>query len=583
MNKNSLPFNKPIRFCKQCSVCQCAKSRSRRPEISKDPVNLANTVRAHLSGKSGNVVKCPVCFTSIIVESVDQAIEYKRADPDMDEYVFPRLSFSSDNGYVSICHSCDTGEAEVKCIECNQKLCFDCVQTHLRTKATKRHHVTGIVDPDSTPTHSRSPSPVRINPRTRTPSPTRNGRGRSKSPIRNGRTRSPSPIRNGRSRTPSPKRNFHFNVVRKSVSPKRNDSTRSGSPKRSTGSDVPYGSYCTDSGVEDSLSPISPFESYSFTPNHVTFNTRLSHLTMEDAYQRGNSPRASERKQFDFKPVRNSFSSWKNDFNQITMFELPSYVLAMCSGSRDQCWISEAKSSAIHLYNVDGKHVKSVEIYNEVRDMVVNKATDELFVSCFPSKHIKVVNSVGEVETFATSSLHPAGISVNSHGDIIVCAVEDLRRRYKPEHKNCLQVYSKEGRLKREIERDVNGDKIFAYPEYIDVNINGDMIISDIEREHVVILNNDGKVRLVYKGPPKGTLDKPFDPRDVKCDKDGNIVVCDINNNSLHLLDINGAFIRLLLSEENGLYWPDVVAIDNRGHIWVRELWQHTVKIFKNV
>lgn len=371
--------------------------------------------------------------------------------------------------------------------------------------------------------------------------------------------------------------------VRKSMSPKRTDSTRSASPKRSTGSDVPYGSYFADSGVEDSPSPISPFESYSFTPNHVSFNTRLSQIAMEDGYQRGNSPRPNERQQFDYNPVMNSFSSWKNDFNQITMFDLPSYVLAMCAGSRDQCWIAEAKSSAIHLYNVEGKHVKSVEIYNEVRDMVVNKATDELFVSCFPSKHIKVVNSVGEVEVFATSSLHPAGISVNSHGDIIVCAVEDLRRRYKPEHKNCLQIYSKEGRLKREIERDLNGDKIFAYPEYIDVNINGDMIISDIEREHVVILNSDGKVKLLYKGPPKGTLDKPFDPRDVKCDKDGNIVVCDINNNSLHLLDINGAFIRLLLSEENGLYWPDVVSIDNRGHIWVRELWQHTVKIFKNV
>lgn len=37
----------------------------------------------------------------------------------MDEYVFLRLSFFLDNGYVSICYLCDIGEVEGKCIECN--------------------------------------------------------------------------------------------------------------------------------------------------------------------------------------------------------------------------------------------------------------------------------------------------------------------------------------------------------------------------------------------------------------------------------------------------------------------------------
>lgn len=92
----------------------------------------------------------------------------------------------------------------------------------------------------------------------------------------------------------------------------------------------------------------------------------------------------------------------------------------------------------IYLYNVDGKYVKSVEIYNEVRDMVVNKVIDELFVFCFFSKYIKVVNFVGEVEMFVMLLFYFVGISVNSYGDIIVCVVEDLWRWYKLEYKNCL-------------------------------------------------------------------------------------------------------------------------------------------------
>ncbi|KAK3083391.1 hypothetical protein FSP39_021455 [Pinctada imbricata] len=542
------------RFCKLCTGSvdhSSARFSGDQRLFGSRLLDFANTVEVESTGNSQSVIKCPICYTNIIVKSREEK-EKTRLDS-MERYGIPSLSFSSENGDLPLCDTCDLGEPEVTCVECDQKLCFECVKVHLRATTTRRHHITGIISGDVTPRASRrrSPSP------SRSVSPVRNGTGR----------RSPSPVRH--SVTLSPNR---LTERKRSPSPKRNKSTN----------DVPFRTY-SDSGVEDSLSPISPFESYSFTPTSAKPLTRASYLIHED-YQRGNSPRPNEtgNRKFEFRPQQ-AASCWKNDFSQISMFELPSYVLSMCPGSRDQCWIAEAMSSAIHLYNSEGQHIRSVDIHNEVRDMVVNKATDEVFVSCFASKNIKVVNTVDEVDLFATANLHPAGISVNSYGDVIVCVVEDYRRRYKPEHRNKLIVFNKEGRLKKEIERDQRGDKLFAYPEYIDVNINGDILVSDIEKEGVVILSAEGKFKKLYKGPPKGTLDKPFDPRDLKCDKDGNIVVCDINNNALHLLDINGEFQRLLLAEEDSLYWPDVVCIDNRGHIWVRELWQHTVKIFQNV
>ena len=557
MDKSLNNFNDigRTRFCKLCAnSCDYLGTRADRTNtlLSSSLIDSpVNCVRLDITSKPDSVIRCPVCHTNILFRAETDG-QNPVKNP-MDRYGIPSLSFSSENGSIPLCDTCDLGEPECNCVECDQKLCFECVKVHLRATATRRHHVTGITDGDVTPRAMRM----------RSPSP-----NRSVSPIRNGSGhRSPSPMRESRK-----------------LSPNRNgERKRSPSPRRSTNNEVPFRTY-SDSGMEDSLSPVSPFESYTFTPSSAKpLNTRTNQL-MHDDYQRGNSPRPNENeaRKFEFRqpPV---MSSWKRDFSQITMFELPSYVLSMCAGPRDQCWIAEAMSSAIHLYNAEGQHIRSVDIHNEVRDMVVNKATDEVFVSCFASKNIKVVNSVDEVELFATANLHPAGISVNSYGDIVVCGVEDYRRRYKPEHKNKLLVFSKEGRLKREIERDQMGDKIFAYPEYIDVNINGDILVSDIEKEGVVILSAEGKVKKLYKGPPKGTMDKSFDPRDLKCDKEGNIVVCDINNNALHLLDINGEFQRLLLCEEDGLYWPDVVSIDNRGHVWVRELWQHTVKVFQNV
>lgn len=99
-----------------------------------------------------------------------------------------------------------------------------------------------------------------------------NGCGRFKLFIWNGRIRLFFLIRNGCSRIFFLKRNFYFNVVRKSVLLKRNDSMRSGFFKWSMGSDVLYGLYCIDFGVEDLFFFILLFESYLFILNYVMFN-----------------------------------------------------------------------------------------------------------------------------------------------------------------------------------------------------------------------------------------------------------------------------------------------------------------------
>lgn len=341
---------------------------------------------------------------------------------------------------------------------------------------------------------------------------------------------------------------------------------------------IPFSNY-TDTSV-------SPRQngSQKFSRRDV-LSPRIAELRQRqlDIYQRGNSPRPELKQSFDFQPLTPVGKGWGFDFSLISTFEVGSYVLSLCPAERDQCWVAETSSPDIHLYNSEGQHIKSIEINSEVRDIALNKATGELYISCFASKQIKVATPDGEVVPFASLDLHPAGIAIGIWGELIVCGVQDYRRRYKPEHKNRLFVYStRDGRLMKEIERGSRG-RLFCYPEYIDININGDICVSDIEKECVTILRDDGRVKCVYKGPPKGRLDKPFDPRDLKCDREGNILVCDINNNAIHVLSIYGEFDKLLLTGEDGLYWPDVLAVDHRNHIWVRELWQNTVKVFQNI
>jgi hypothetical protein len=53
-----------------------------------------------------------------------------------------------------------------------------------------------------------------------------------------------------------------------------------------------------------------------------------------------------------------------------------------------------------------------------VRDMILNKATGDIYVSCFTAKVIKVLNQEGEVDIFASMDMHPAGIGVTNYGDV---------------------------------------------------------------------------------------------------------------------------------------------------------------------
>jgi len=477
-------------------------------DLVRRSVNGCQPTRTIVQGSVKSLVLCPICSTHIIFTEDKDVNAYLGNSLDsnmMSGHTVPKLLLNSDNGTHVICETCNNDESEVICIECNQKLCFDCTKVHLRSTATRKHHVTGI--------------------------PGING------------IDSPS-------------------SVRKSLT-----------TLKLNGNDERYDSLHFN-GLSASL------------PNSVDNSLgrqdkRLSQVRHSDIYQRGNSPRPTEkRKRFEYKEMEPK--SWETDFSLVTTFDVGSYVLSMCAASRDQCWVAEAMSTAIHLYNMEGQRLKTVDAQNEVRDMAVNKATDDIYVTCFANKSVKVIDRNKEVSNFLFLPLHPAGITINTYGDIVVCCVEDFRRRYRPEHRNRLMIYSREGKLKREIEKDHNG-KILHYPEYIDININGDMCVSDIESESLVILREDGRLKSIYKGPTKGTLDNSFDPRDVKCDKDGNIIVCDINNNALHLLDINGDFTRILLCEQDGIYWPDILSIDHRDHIWVRELWQQSIKVYQSL
>lgn len=61
----------------------------------------------------------------------------------------------------------------------------------------------------------------------------------------------------------------------------------------------------------------------------------------------------------------------------------------------------------------------------------------------------------------------------------------------------------------------------------------------------------------------------PFCPADVCADVDGNFLVIDSNDDTLHLLNPKGEFLRIIMSTDDGLRDTTCIAIDTFGWLWI--------------
>lgn len=61
----------------------------------------------------------------------------------------------------------------------------------------------------------------------------------------------------------------------------------------------------------------------------------------------------------------------------------------------------------------------------------------------------------------------------------------------------------------------------------------------------------------------------PFCPADVCADVDGNFLVIDSNDDTVHLLNPKGEFLRIIMSTDDGLRDTTCIAIDTFGWLWI--------------
>ncbi|XP_062607421.1 uncharacterized protein LOC134269229 [Saccostrea cucullata] len=122
---------------------------------------------------------------------------------------------------------------------------------------------------------------------------------------------------------------------------------------------------------------------------------------------------------------------------------------------------------------------------------------------------------------------------------------------------------------------------LYSKPIYITENRNGDVIVSDILRSALVVTEHGGRYRFSYKGPPSKSR---LEPLGICTDALLNILVCDANNHTVQMIDKDGNFLSLLLTQDQGIYYPGSLSYDYKAHLlWVGTRVNNRVRIYRYI
>lgn len=72
-----------------------------------------------------------------------------------------------------------------------------------------------------------------------------------------------------------------------------------------------------------------------------------------------------------------------------------------------------------------------------------------------------------------------------------------------------------------------------------------------------------------------------FLPYGICTDALGHILVCDFNSNAVHLLDQEGQFLSLVITEKQDIQCPLGVCVDDENNLYVGQQSTNTVKVFQ--
>ncbi|XP_078341293.1 uncharacterized protein LOC144617772 isoform X1 [Crassostrea virginica] len=248
----------------------------------------------------------------------------------------------------------------------------------------------------------------------------------------------------------------------------------------------------------------------------------------------------------------------------------------------DRVWVSDG-NNIILTDTATGKQLHSVEhSFNSYSGKHTVNCEGELI---YIDKERNIIKLCNDMETTTTLIKHtnttwiPLCVYCSpSSGDLLV----GMYRLATPTGK--VMRYDNTGKHKQTIpHHDNTPHTLYKNPLFITENNNGDVLVSDFDREAVVVTSGEGVHRFSYTGPPSGSR---LRPGGICTDVMSHILVSDLITRTVQMLDRDGQFLSYVLTRQTlGMdYTPWSLSYDVTTHaVYVGSFNNNTMSVCRHI